>query len=124
MHRRCRRSVQLGAWLTPLFAMAIAVSAVAVAVLELALLDALEARELLAFAQRDERDALRRAALLADLRDARADQHAAGGDEHHLVVVVDEHRADERAVALGSLDGDHALAAAPVLRVLAERRAL
>src|SRR5207245_10420899 len=49
---------------------------------------------------------------------------AAGGDQHHLVVVVDQHRADDLAVALGSLDRDYALAAAPVARVFAERRAL
>src|SRR5689334_2560457 len=34
------------------------------------------------------------------------------------------HGADQRAVALGALDGDHALAAPAVPRILADRRAL
>src|SRR5581483_7580055 len=101
-----------------------ALAAVAIAVAVLGFGDALEARELLALAERDQRHALRRAALLADLRDLGADQDAAGGDQHHLVVVVHEHRADERAVALGGLDRDQALAAAAMSRVLADRRPL
>src|SRR2546422_626650 len=70
---------------------AVALAAVAVA-LELALLDPLQAGELLAVAQGDQRDALRGTALLADLRHAGADQNTAGRDQHHLVVVVDQHR--------------------------------
>src|SRR5207245_5689933 len=100
-----------------------AVAAVAVA-LELALLDPLQAGELLAVAKGDQRDALRGTALLADLRHAGADQNTAGRDQHHLVVVVDQHRADHPAIALGSLDRDHALAAAAVARIFADRRAL
>src|SRR2546427_8890443 len=100
-----------------------AVAAVAVA-LEFALLDALQAGELFAIAHRDERDALRRSALLSDLRHGGADQNAAGGDQHHLVLVVDQHRADHLAVALGSLDRDHALTAAAVALIFADRRAL
>src|SRR5437016_3484110 len=100
-----------------------AVAAVAVA-LEFALLDALQAGELFAVAQGDQRDALRGTALLADLRHAGADQNTAGRDQHHLVVVVDQHRADHLAIALGSLDRDHALAAAAVARIFADRRAL
>ena len=46
----------------------------------------LEAGELLAFAEVDERDALRRAAHLADRLHRGADQHAARGDQHDLVV--------------------------------------
>src|SRR5204863_7280771 len=98
-------------------------AAVAVA-LEFALLDALQAGELFAVAQGDQRDALRGTALLADLRHAGADQNPAGRDQHHLVVVVDQHRADHLAIALGSLDGDQALAAAAVARIFADRRAL
>src|SRR3989442_13780378 len=101
-----------------------AIAAVAIAVAEVALLDALEAGELLAGVERDQRHALRRAAHLAELRDARADQYAAGRDQHHLVVVVDQHGADYCAVALGGLYRDHALAAAAVPRVFADRRAL
>ena len=103
---------------------AAAVATIAAVAFELALLDALEAGELLALVERDQGHALGGAALLADLRHRGADQHAAGGDQHHLVVVVDQHRADQRAVALGSLDRDHALAAAAVARVLGDRRAL
>ena len=72
--------------------------------------------------ERDQRHALGGAAHLADLRHARADQHAAGRDQHDLVVLVDQHRADDLAVALGGLDRDHALAAAAVARVLGDRR--
>src|SRR5690349_4485177 len=78
---------------------AVAVAAVAVAA-EIALLDALDARELLAGIERDQGDALRRAPHLAELRHAGPDQHAAGRDQHHLVVLLDEHRADDFAVAL------------------------
>src|SRR4051812_6557003 len=48
----------------------------------------------------------------------------AGGDEHHLVVLHDQHRADDRAVSLRGLDGDHPLPAAAVARILGDRRAL
>src|SRR5437870_9490220 len=103
---------------------AVAAVAVAIAIAEVALLDALDAGELLAGVERDQRHALRRAAHLAQLRDAGADQHAAGRDQHHFVVVVDQHGADHGAVALRGLDRDHALAAAAVARVFADRRAL
>src|SRR5919106_2796237 len=102
--------------------MGIAVAPVSVA--QIALLDALHAGELLALAQRDECYALGGAPHFADLRHRGADEDAAGGDEHHLVLLLDEHRADDRAVALGDLDCDHALSAAPVARVVAHRRAL
>src|SRR6185369_11372877 len=101
-----------------------AVASIAVAVAQVALLDALQAGELLALIEGDQRDALRRAALLPDLRHRRADQHAAGGDQHDFVVVVDQHRADQGAVALRGLDRDHALAAAPMARIVGDRRAL
>src|SRR5690349_18847208 len=55
-----------------------AVLARAVAVL-VAVLDARDAGELLALRQRDQRDALRRAAHFPDLRHRGADQHPAGG---------------------------------------------
>src|SRR5262245_1195919 len=96
--------------------------AIAVAV-DVALLDALEAGELLALVERDQRDALRRAAGLADLRHRGADEHAPGRYQHHLVILLDQHRADHGAVPLGGLDRDHALAAAAVARVLGDRRA-
>src|SRR4029453_15158788 len=75
------------------------------------LLDALEAGELLALVERDQRDALRRAAGLADLRHGGADEDAAGGDQHHFVLLLDQYRTDHGAVALGGLDRNHALAA-------------
>src|SRR5690606_1487148 len=90
-----------------------AVAAVRAVAVQLALLDALQARELLAFAERDERDALRRAAHLPDLRHPGEDEHPAGRDEHDFVGFVHQHRAHDAAVALRSLDADHALAAAP-----------
>src|SRR5262249_16944980 len=96
---------------------------VAVAV-DVALLDALEAGELLAFAERDQRDALRGAPGLADLRHRGADQHAAGPDHHHPVVLLGQDRADNRAISFRGLDGNHALPAAAVPRVLGDQRAL
>src|SRR3954470_10155591 len=86
--------------------------------------DALQAAELLAVVQVDERDTLRGAAHLADLVHARADEHAARGDEHDLVLGRHEGRGDHLAVALGGLDRDHALRAAAVAGVLRDRRAL
>ena len=83
--------------------MRVAIAAVtvgaAVAVGEIALLDALDAGELFLI-ERDERYALRGAAHLADLRHRGADEDAAGGDEHDLVLLNDEHRADNGAVTL------------------------
>src|SRR5262245_66251561 len=69
--------------------------------------DALDAGELGAFVEVDQAHALGRAALLADLLDAGADRDAARGDQHDLVLVTDEHCADELSVALGRLDADH-----------------
>src|SRR5947207_2185226 len=104
---------------------AAAIAAVpALAVLVVAIHDALQARELLALAQVDERDALRGAPHLADLADSRADQHAARGDQHDLVVGRGQRRGDDLAVALARLDRDHALRAAAVAGVLGDRRAL
>src|SRR5712691_5748045 len=102
---------------------AIAVAAVPIAA-EVALLDALDAGELLAGVERNQRHTLRRAPHLPELRDTGTDQHAAGGDQHHLVMLLDEHGADHRAIALGGLDRDHALAAAAVARIFSDRRAL
>src|SRR5438552_4205898 len=62
-------------------------AAVAVfAIVVVAVHDGLQAGKLLAGVEVDERDALRGAPHLADLLHARADEHAAGGDEHDLVV--------------------------------------
>src|SRR2546423_509240 len=80
--------------------------------------DALDAGELGAFVEVDQAHALRRTPHLADLLHARAYEHAARGDEHDLVLVAHEHRADDLAVALGRLDRDHPLRAAAVTRVV------
>src|SRR3970282_38874 len=45
----------------------------------------------LALAQSDQRHALGGAPLLADLRHGGADEHAAGGDQHHFLVAVHQH---------------------------------
>src|SRR5213078_3106973 len=80
--------------------------------------DALDAGELGAFVEVDQAHALRRTPHLADLLHARAYEDAARGDEHDLVLVAHEHRADDLAVALGRLDRDHPLRAAAVTRVV------
>src|SRR6185312_10150765 len=98
---------------------------VAVAVVIVLLLgDALEPGELLALAEVDERHALGGATHLADRLDARADQHATGRDQHHLVLGAHQRRGDHLAVARRLLDRDHALGAARMPRVLDDRRAL
>src|SRR5215467_14015689 len=86
--------------------------------------DALDSGELRALVEVDQANALGRAAHFADLLDLGADGDAAGRDQHDLVLVAHEHRADDLAVALGSLDRDHPLRSAPVARVLGDRRAL
>src|SRR5262245_48327565 len=86
--------------------------------------DALDPGELRALVEIDQAHALRGSSLLADLLDARADRDAGVGDQHHLVLVADEHRADELAVPLGRLDADHPLRASSVARVLRDRGAL
>src|SRR5712691_7703270 len=86
--------------------------------------DPLDAGELGAFVEVDQAHPLSRAPHLADLLDAGAYEDAAGGDEHDLVLVAHQHRADDLAVALGGLDRDHPLRASPVARVFGDRRAL
>src|SRR5258708_38740877 len=86
--------------------------------------DGLQPRELLALVEVDERDSLRGAAYLANLVHTRADEHAAGGDQHDLVFRGDERGGDHLAVPLAGLDRDHALRAAAVARVLGDRGAL
>src|SRR3989442_793318 len=86
--------------------------------------DALDAGELGAFVEVDQPHALGRAPHLADLLHARAYEHAARGDEHDLVLVAHQHRADDFAVSCGRLDRDHPLSAAAVARVVGDRGAL
>src|SRR5690242_2285981 len=94
------------------------------AVLFFGLDHALEARQLLALAEVDERHSLSRAPHLPDRPHARADEHAAGRDEHHFVLRADERCGDDLAVAPALLDRDHALGAAAMPRVFHDRRAL
>src|SRR5271155_2075452 len=82
----------------------------------------LEAGELLAFAEVDQRHALRRAPHFPDRFDLGADEHATGGNEHDLVVLMHQRRRDNLSVAAALLNGDHALAAAAVTGVLDDRR--
>src|SRR5438046_790399 len=86
--------------------------------------DALHARELGALVEVDQAHPLSRAPHLADLLYARPDQDASGRDQHDLVLVAYQHRADDLAVALARLDRDHALRPAAVARVLGDRRPL
>src|SRR5262249_30047846 len=69
-----------------------AVRAAVFAIFVVAVHDALQARELLALGEVDERDALGGAAHLADLVHARADEHATGSDQHDLLVGRRERR--------------------------------
>src|SRR5260370_2304499 len=73
--------------------------------------DALDAGELGAFVQVDQAHALGRAPHLADLLDAHAYEDASGGDEHDLVLVAHQNRADDLAVARACLDRAHPLSA-------------
>ena len=65
--------------------------------------------ELLAFAEVDQRDALRRASHFADRRDLRTDQHAAGGDQHDFIFIVNQLGTDDDAVAFAVGNGADAL---------------
>src|SRR5712691_7164307 len=86
--------------------------------------DALDAGELGALVQVDQAHPLSRAPHLADLLHARAYEDAAGGDQHDLVLVAYQHRADELAVSFAHLDRDHPLSPPAVARVIGDRGAL
>ena len=83
-----------------------------------------DAGEVRTLVEVDQRHALGRAPLFPDLRHLGADDHAAGGNQHHLVLLFHQHRADETAVAIARVDRDHALGAAAMASVLGNRRAL
>src|SRR4029078_7029178 len=95
----CAAAVFAIAFLSPiavLAVVAIAVLAVAVlAVLVVAVHDRLQPGELLALLEVDGDHALRRAGPLAALVRPRADEHAAGGDEHDLVFGRGERGGDD-----------------------------
>src|SRR5258708_20765729 len=87
-------------------------------------LDALDADQPLALIEADQAHALRVTALYGDLIHRGAHQRAGGADEHDL---LPRHHLQGRhgvAVAAPGLQREAALAAAPVLRNLPERRPL
>src|SRR5258706_13882678 len=96
----------------------IAAGAVAALALVVTIHDCLHAGKLLAFAEVDERHALRGSAHLADLVHPGADENAAVGDQHDLVVGRDQRGGDHLAVALACLDRDHPLRSAPMAGVV------
>src|SRR5690348_2620880 len=69
-------------------------------------------------------DALRRAAGLADLEDAGADDDAFARYDHDLVVGLHEQLLDDIAVLLGAVERFDALTAAIRLAIVVDRRAL
>src|ERR1700694_2833362 len=83
---------------------------------------AFEAGKLFALIEVDQRDALRRAAHLADRPDLGADEHPAGRDQHYLIVGTYQRSRDDPAIACRLLDRDHALGAAAMTGVLDDRR--
>ena len=86
--------------------------------------DALQAAELRALVQRNQRHALGGAAHFADFTDPRAHQHTAVGDQHDFIVRVYQRGSHHPAVALGLLDGNHPLGATAVACVLCNVGAL
>src|ERR1700680_378058 len=84
----------------------------------------LEAGKLFAVIEIDQRDALRRAAHLADRRHLGPDEHTAGRDQHYLIAGTNQRSRDDPAVARRLVDRVHALGAAAVTGMLDERRPL
>ncbi len=84
--------------------------------------DRCERRDRLVVAAQAHHDhALRRAAEPLHVLDRHLDHRAAGRDQHHLVAVAHDARADELARAVGELHRLHAHAAAALDRVLRDR---
>ena len=81
-----------------------------------------QAADGVALVDADQADALGVAADQAHVGDRGADQDAAGGREHHLVVVGHLGDGDDRAVAVARLDVDQPLAAAVLRAVLGQQR--
>src|SRR5580704_3827868 len=78
----------------------------------------------IAFFEAQQADALRRAARFANLAGVHADHLALVCDDHHVGILADLHGRDDRAVAVGGLQIDDALAAARCDAIFRERRAL
>src|SRR5260221_2041809 len=72
----------------------------------------------------DQGNALRGPAHFPDFRDPRANQHAAGVNQHDLVLVLDEGSRNHIAVAGAGLDRDHALGTPAVAGVFGDQRTL
>src|SRR5690606_19531442 len=85
--------------------------------------NALQTRELGAIVQSDQGHTLCGPTHLADFAYPRAHQHTGVGDQHDLVVGMDQSGCHDLAIAFALLNGDHAFGATPVARVLADRRA-
>ncbi len=77
---------------------------------------------MLAVAETDQVHALGVAPDNGNFLHARANERAAAGDEHRLVLGRDDAGTHDHAVTRAHLDRDHALATAAVFRVLRERR--
>src|SRR6185312_13808195 len=90
----------------------------------LALGERLDGDHVLALVDAHQPHALRVTAQRRDALDRDADDLAAVGDEHEVLLVGDEAATHDLAVALGGLDGDDAEAAAALDRVLGDRGAL
>ena len=87
-------------------------------------IDAHDADQIFFLRQPDQRDALRVASDACDFRGARAHQRALIRDQHQAVGIVELHGTDQRAVAIRTLDRDHALRAAALARIFGQFRAL
>ena len=84
--------------------------------------DALETGELIALFQPDQAHTLGVASHHGNILHRRAHQHAVLAHQHDLIVQAHLQRAHHDSVAVGNLQGDHALAAAAMLREILERR--
>src|SRR6266511_6466334 len=94
------------------------------AVLVAFLADALDRHHLLVFGRVEHDHALRRSSGDADALDAGADELAAIGHQHELVLVLDRERCDQAAGLAGHRHGDDAFATAAGGAVLVGRAAL
>src|SRR5207245_9641341 len=86
--------------------------------------EARHGHEVVALLELDQPHPLRVAADGGDLRRVQADDHTFFGNEHHLLVALEELHAHHRPVAAGGLDVDYALAPPALQPVLLDVRAL
>src|SRR5450755_1259149 len=88
------------------------------------LIDLLDPRQALPFGEPDQPHALRIAAHNRHLIHGRPDERPGRTDKHQLLPRRHLHGANRRAVAIGRLQGNDPLPAAPVYREILKRRAL